>query len=518
MSKLFIYFLISMFLSTSVLFAQEVEVKQEVLVFIKEFVIEGVSDTDELDELNELLLPHKNKQLSFGDMKKISSHISNYYKNRKYFFVKVLMPKQDISDGTLNYLVVKGKVNAINVVGNKYYSSDFIKNNFHLKMGDELNYSGIMKDIILLNEFSDLEVKSYFKKGSDFSTVDINLHVKDERPFHASILYDNLGSEDLAKNRLSVNISYGNLITDGDMISVGSTLGFAKIEANTNTEMFTGDYSSVIGYYHTKLHIGYLHTNYISSSDFSVLGMKGDTDIFSIGASQPIIRSTTNKVDLSIEYMKKDIKNYLLDSISSEEKLNVISPLIYWQYMDMFTSFISDFSVSKGFNNDDIQGSRLNENVNFFKSNLNLSYHRKITTNNDIQVLLRGQYSKDKLPVVEMYSSGGLSSVRGFRQSEIIGDSGFSGSLEWFYQPKLETDWFSNSLQLGLFTDYGKVYINKAVPGETINASLFGGGVELMGTIAEHYFSRLSLGYPISSNNSPYEESTHLYIVVGAKF
>lgn len=513
MIKSLVKFLFYLLVMDLMLHAQS-EVDGSNFIHIKEIVFENVTDDEEKGDLHNLTLQYTNSDLSFDDLKLIRKKIKDYYNDKGMLFVKVILPKQDISDGNLKYVVIKGKIENITVLGNEFYTKEFIKSNFHLKEGSYLDYNKIVESVILLNEFSDLQVKSYFKKGSTLSTTDIELHVEDDRVFHGNILYDNLGSEDIAKDRVSVNLSYGNLLMQGDMITLSSTIGSSE----ANTKLYGGDYSVMVGNYHTKVHIGYLYANYIAGADFSVLEMEGTTNILTAGITQPVMRSITNKVDISLDYSYKEVKNYLLGDISSEDKLKAIIPSLYWQYMDIFSAFSSHLLIAKGINNDVLQGSRVNQEVDFLKANLNLSYNRKITDNNEVQLLLNTQFSGDKLPVIEMFSIGGLSSVRGFRPSEKLGDSGFTSSVEWFYTLDIKPDWFDNSFKLGLFLDYGKAYVNDAVAGESEDATLVGSGVEMMATVDEHYFARIVVGSPLSSENTLYEEETQVYFIVGAKF
>jgi len=507
MSKIFkILFMTIILLFGNFIFANE-------NFLIKNIIVNGVTDKDSNVSINQITSKYKNTKLSFYDMQKIQKKVESFYKKNGDMFVKVIIPKQDISDHILKLNVIRGRVENISIEGNKYYSSEFISNRFGLQSGEILEYKKMIKSLLLLNEYSDLQVKSFLKKGSKFATTDIALQVEDKKPFHMDASIDNLGSVDTSRYRLSANLFYGNLLKEGDEINLNTTVGTSL----ANTKLFRSDYAINLGKYKTKLNFGFLYANYVAAGDFSVLDMQGNTYIYTIGINQPLFRSVKDKVDLSIKYDKKEFKNFLLGSLSSKDYINSISTDLFWERTRIFDTISLKFSLSKAFSGDGDFGSRLNENINFIKYNLTTNYKRYINDKNSIQLNANAQYSADKLPVSEMFSLGGPSSVRGFEPSLKLGDSGFSSSVEWNYQPKINQKWLKNGLQVGLFLDYGQTYINNPVPGEE-NARLAGAGFNVRLNIKKKYFANFTVGFPIYNSVSVNDNKEHIYLVVGAKF
>jgi len=512
--KVFFTVLILTNLTGSIYASESLKDTRQKKVYIKDILVGNIIDKNEKLEIEKIIKPYLNTNLSIKDIESIRSKLNSYYKNHGFIFTKVLLPPQDLSKSVLRFTVIRAKAGKIKITGNKYYSTAFIKKNFDIKEGEVLNYDTMMKSLLLLNEYEDLKIKSYLKKGSDFSTTDITLEVKDKKPSHLNVSVDNLGSKDTSKYRASVNFLYGNMIKDGDKMTIDSTLGLSS----TNTKLIRTNYlTTAIGKYHTKLNLSFLYASYIAGGDFSVLDIKGDTFIYTLGVQQPILRSIKNKLDLNLNYSKKDIKSYLLGALSSKDELNIIDMELDWQHKRIFDSFEISTGIAKGFGGDGSFGGRLNENVDFLKYSLNASYNRYINTKNNILISLNSQYSTYKLPLSEMFTLGGLSSVRGFDTAEKLGDKGYTLSAEWFYHPDIKNKLFQNSLQIGLFVDHGAAFANQPVPGESKSVKLTGGGVELIAKLKKRYFGRICLGFPINSSVSGVNKRVHIYAFFGAK-
>lgn len=451
-----------------------------------------------------------NKKISLKDIKNLQKEIENFYKEEGYTLVSVKLPKQEIKDGVLTFRVDVAKIGKLVVEGNKEYSKEFIIKGFKQKEGDFLNYKEMIHSLLLLNDYTNLSVKSFLKKSELKGSSDVYLQVKDELPFHLSTWYDNLGSEDTSKNRIGVDFAYGNLFVDGDKVRITPVLSFNPSKTN-----YVGlNYQIPINSYQTKLKFGFLYADYIAAGDFTVLGAKGDTTIYDIALSHPILRSITDRVDVDFGYKNKLAKNYLLDDVSSKEDIDNLMATISWQHFGAFVSRSVNFSLFAGKLSDDSILSRLYEDRDFTKATLNLSLNRALSENINLVLLADGQYSSKRLPTIEMYSIGGLTTVRGFKSGYKLGDSGFFTSVEGLYS----FDFISSlKSQIGLFADYGVVYTNEVVIGENKKFYLFGGGIEGVFEYDDKYSTRVSLGYPLGASRNDYEKSLNLYLTLSAK-
>ncbi len=476
---------------------------------IKKIILTGTYP-QETCTLKSILDSYSGKNITYKTVRDIKKKLEKYYKKDGYLLVKVIIPKQEIKNGFLKFYVNVGKVGDIRIEGEKYYSEEFVKSHFKLQKGDFLNYTKMMKYLLLLNEYDNLNVKSFLKKSKIDNSSDITLKVEDSKPVKLGFWYDNLGSKTTSKNRLGTNFGYGNFLAEGDKIELTPVFSFAP----SKTKFISSNYIVPLYKSNVKFNMGFVYANYLAAGDFSDLGAEGDTYVYRFGFDFPILRDITTKFDLSLNYTKKDAKNYLLGSISSKEKIDLISCMFNWQYQNLTNNLGLTMELTKGSTNEGSILGRVDESKDYKKANLFLSLTKKLNDDIDLIGRFNSQYTKEKLPSTEMFSIGGLNSVRGFDSGFLPGDSGFYTSIEGLYKIKYKK---VSNLKVGLFLDYGRVWINAPVAGENRCSYIFGGGVESFIEINKNYSFRLTMGYPITSSNDDYDRGINLYLTANAK-
>lgn len=497
----------------SFVYATETDKINHNAIYIKNIYFEGVTDKDELKDLQKISKDYLNKKLNIKNLQQLKKDLSNYFKKRGLLFTKVLLPAQNLTKGTLKFSIIKTKIKNIQIIGNKYYSTDFIKRIFGFKEGDNLQYRKMLKNILLLNKYSDLTVKSYLKKGTDFGTTNVVLKVEDEKPFHATVSLDNSGSQETAKNRVNIDVRYGNSLYDGDNITFKSTLGVSSLSASTR--LFILNYNtSPLGDYYSRINLGYMYADYITTGDLAALDLEGDTKIFNLGIQQPLYYSTVLESDLSLMYYKKAIKSYILGDISTTDWLNLAELKLYLKYTRITDIFTYGLSISKGINKDSTKKSRLDSDDRFIKYNLSTSYIKYINPENSFQISFNSQYTKDRLPLSELFTSG----IKGTDGTKILGDSGFNTKIEWLYHPKVDyLDWLKNSIQVRLYLNYVKAFSNNIVPGEVKSSYLTSAGSNITLNIKKRYFGSISLSLPVDSSDKTIQRKIQIYGYIGMK-
>lgn len=120
-------------------------------------------------------------------------------------------------------------------------------------------------------------------------------------------------------------------------------------------------------------------------------------------------------------------------------------------------------------------------------------------------------YSEDRLVPAREFSIGGLNTVRGYEEFELLGDRGYFVSTE----PRITLNAFFPRLQklstridvIPIFFDVGSVYVNDSVTGEDSSTTIYsiGGGGQLF--FKDVFFARLYWGYALHDAGSPQENT-----------
>lgn len=123
-----------------------------------------------------------------------------------------------------------------------------------------------------------------------------------------------------------------------------------------------------------------------------------------------------------------------------------------------------------------------------------------------------GQYASEPLIPADQFGLGGLDSVRGYPDRVVLGDDGFSGSVElrtpiisgliFKNTPPQEGEkkrWFAKAdrLQFVTFADAGHITLKEALEGEAASEELYSVGVGFRLQFTENILARADWGFPL---------------------
>ena len=126
-----------------------------------------------------------------------------------------------------------------------------------------------------------------------------------------------------------------------------------------------------------------------------------------------------------------------------------------------------------------VQAKRFNAAGNFVHLNIEGDYTRALGGDYSAHARISGQLADSPLVTNEQFGIGGHSTVRGYFQSEAVGDDGIAGSAELrsaSYADKLGS--FVDELRFFVFADGGYVRVRSPLPEQTDAFTLvsIGGG------------------------------------------
>lgn len=505
----------------------QINLSQGVTIAVKDFSFEGNTLFASAD-LMKILEPYKGDAISVMQLKQACQKITAQYKDKGFFLARAYLPEQQITQGIVRIVIVEGKLGTVRVEGALHYSSEFIKNHFFVGPGDVVNYHALLKSLFLLNEYRDLNVKAQFLKGTAPYTVDVVLNVEDLLPLHGLLDYNNFGSKYVSNHRAGAMAEYTNFLLQGGKFSVRGVSGFPA------DHLFFGKtaYSFPVNRYGTKAEVSYLHSDFNVQKEYRELDAGGYSEIYGLNVVHPLIRNRKTSLDLNGGFDYKTIRNYLLGDISSKDDLRVFKIGMDYSHKDQlkgrnYFSVLSSYGapdILDGSSHDNALSSRAGAGGEFIKCNFDFARFQSIKQ--DVYLVLRSslQVASDVLPVSEQFSIGGPDSVRGFSQSEYLGDSGHSLSLELRFSPPFISEKripfvdkpVKDHIQLVAFMDYGKVYLRNPMADEGKGYELSGAGVGARIKLTDDYSVRVDAGYPVSGNDD--DSAPMIYIQSINKF
>ncbi|HEV3271728.1 MAG TPA: ShlB/FhaC/HecB family hemolysin secretion/activation protein [Candidatus Methylacidiphilales bacterium] len=474
--------------------------------YIQEYRVEGGGHLLPRDEVEEAVYPYLGPYRTAADVEQARGALEQAYHDKGYETVSVQIPPQHARSGVIILHVLQGEVERLRVMGSRYFSPEEIRREApSLQEGASPNFTQVTHDLVALNQLADRRVTPTLSVGEIPGTVDVDLNVKDTMPLHGSLEINNRYSAGTTPLRLNGSVSYDNLWQLEH--SIGASFQLSP-EDPTEVKVFSGYYLARIP--------GVDWLNLIvqgTSQDSSVntlggIGVVGKGDI--IGGRAVILlpaqKDFYHSVSLGIDY-----KHFDQDlSIAGGD---TVTPVTYYPFSaaysgswvgkgyetDLNASIIMDF---RAFGSDEAQfeENRHGADASFIYFRGDLSHTRDLP--GGFQLFVKGQGQASETPLVnsEQFSGGGLGTVRGYLESEELGDNGLFGSME-MRTPSLG-DFLGKPVdewRFYVFGDAGLLTIDDALPEQQEQYRLASVGAGTRIKFQDHYNGSFDVGLPLDN-------------------
>lgn len=370
------------------------------------------------EDLQKLAAPLLSQPVTLADIQKVVNGITRCYILGDYVTSKAYLPPQDLASGVLKIGLMEGKVGKVTVKDNRWTKTGYITKRVAPIPGEIFKISDLEKDIIKFNNNNTVKLKVGLAAGEEKETTDITLNAVDPVPFHFAVMTDNQGRQTIGTTRWGGMLAADSLFGHRDALSLGGYLG-------KGNRVGFADYNFPVNKYGTRLGASISAGNIdVISGAMRPFGISGTSQTYSVYATQPII----------------DREGLNISSYTGASLKNSTTNIGNFKLYDMST-----FSITQGFTGrkDTAKGiwytgqygsvgfKALGGDENFFKYTGNLTRIHDFGKGIIGQFRVSGQYSpNDRLPWMEQFQIGGLSTVRGYSEGLLLGKSGYFASGE----------------------------------------------------------------------------------------
>jgi hemolysin activation/secretion protein/AraC-like DNA-binding protein len=134
------------------------------------------------------------------------------YRERGFVTVAVALPPQKLTNATVTVKVTEGRLAAINVTGNRWFSSDNVMSSLpSLHTNMMLNSHVFQRELDQANASRDRQIYPVIGPGLEPGTSELTLKVKDRFPLHARVEVNNQATPNTPDLRANFNAQYDNL-------------------------------------------------------------------------------------------------------------------------------------------------------------------------------------------------------------------------------------------------------------------------------------------------------------------
>ncbi|MDX1919507.1 MAG: ShlB/FhaC/HecB family hemolysin secretion/activation protein [Candidatus Caenarcaniphilales bacterium] len=507
--------------------------EQKTKILLKEIIVLDNSVVPPY-EVSKITKKYKNREVDFNELQELTDELTNLYKEKGYVTSRFYLPPQKIEDGILTVQSSEGIIKPISLQEGKYFKSRAIFPRLQIDQNEKLDIDDIKKDLARINENPDIGLQAVLKPGKETGQTELLLQSNDRFPVHFSPFLDNLGRSTIGNNRLGFGVTHNNVLGFGDR-------DVATLNWSDSSFGVSNNYEIPIGKYGTKFGFNFAHSRLKLGQQFAPLDIKGLATIYSPYISQELYRGKYVQASADVALDFKDLSTDIFDGSPAEQRLNVdrlrvLRPGINIDQFDKYGRTFMRHELGIGL---DALGatdsanpltSRAGSKPDFFRYTTYLTRITQLPWGIQDVFRVTGQVSPHYLNSAEQIQMGGAFTVRGYKEGQFIGDSGYILSNEvrfpFYIFPKsakfkmtangipmvlsrkgpnqpLYDYVFRDNIQLVAFTDFGQTFTNiSRAPriyraNNAITDTALSAGVGLRVRLTRFLVGRVDVGFPL---------------------
>lgn len=477
------------------------------------------------DAVAALLAPFTGKQRDFRDVQLALEALQDAYREAGYGTVLVILPEQEVDRGTIVLKIAEAKVRQVTVEGNRHFDEANIRRSLPaLKEGEAPNTRALAANLRLANENPAKETTLQFRGTDSDDAVDAVVKVADDKPWKLGATLDNTGTQATGISRLGLSFQHFNLgnrdqslafqyITSPEKPSQVNVFGLGfhapLYAADASVDVFGG---------HSDVDSGVVENLFAVSGKGTVLGLRYNQNLVKHGDYE-------QRLVLGLDYRAYQNAAVPLGGTTSLIPDVTVHPLSLgysgqWTTVQGTTGFyltlVRNIPGGSMGRNEHFNLSRAGADADYALARFGASVGRVLPADWQARLALNGQYTDDALVSGEQFGLGGATSVRGFNEREIANDVGYQGNLE-LYTPDIASKlgWGESQARLLAFYDFGHVYRNKALAGETASATVASIGAGLRYSYRKNFGLRLDVASVVDAGGSQKVGDTMIHLNLG---
>lgn len=460
------------------------------------------------------------KGKTIKDIELARKSLENEYRHLGYPTVLVDIPEQNVVNGIVKLRVTEGKIDRLRITGSRYYLLSKIREQLpSLQRGTVPHLPAVQMEMSQLNqEATGRNITPIMRPGRKQGTLEVELKVKDELPLHGSLEVNGRNSASTSRTRLIGSLRYDNLWQKYHSLSMQYQI---SPEETDEVEVLVGTYVFPVKDSKTRVALYAVRSDSKSSiASSGALSVIGQGRIYGARIVKPLPGADDyfHSLTFGADYkeFKEDVALVGADTLKTPITYMPLS--VQYSHTSRDKKSITSYSVGptfgiRGLVNDQIEfeNKRIYSKENFFYVSGDIDYQRSIWSNYAVRGMLKGQIANSPLISNEQFGAGGAESVRGYYETQSLGDDGIIASLE-LHSPYLGSkDWKSvRELYALAFYDMARLWIQDPLPESPTGSRIASAGLGLRFK-SNNVTANFDAGYPLKDSGTVKKGDTRLH-------
>ena len=402
--------------------------------------------------------PYAGKCLGVDQLNNLLKAVTNLYIEKGLVTSRAYLPQQDLSKGHLDILVIEGKLENLRSDAGSGLSARELAMAFPGREGQLVNLREVEQMVDQLNRLPSNQAQMELMPGNEVGGSDILVKNTPQKPLRVNLSRNNDGQPDTGEQQWNTGVEWDSPLGLADQLNLRG--GHDAVSDHQHTSRNAAlTYSLPWGWWNFTY--SYNESSYRSLAQASGINFKqtGDSQTHQVRAERVIHRDALSKTSLSVGLSNLRNNNYIEDSrlaLSSNRLSEVQYGINHGRRVG--SAFVNiDLGMQQGISafgaQDDNQPGSGEANARYRKYTSTISYLQPFKLWGEslsFTSLATGQRSEDVLFSSQRMSLGGSSSVRGYKDQFLSGDSGGYWRNELRWTRPITLDWLRPA-----FAEYG---------------------------------------------------------------
>jgi hemolysin activation/secretion protein len=390
---------------------------------------------------------YKNREINADDLEQARQDLTLFYINKGYVNSGAILPDQDGKNGIITVQLVEGRLTGINLKGNFWFRSWWLRNEIRQGAGRPLNFNKLKETLQLLRQNPTISrINAELKPGGVPGESILDVDIKDTQPFRFAIEFDNKRPPSVGAEIVQAHFTDLNVTGHDDVLDV--VYGIAHSNGGNSFEGFdfsglddiAGSYVFPVTPWATTLALNASKSDTsVLQAPFTALNINSKLEEYSATVRQPLYHTLSNEIAVSVTVEKRRAETFLLgqpfslspgavNGVTSDFALRFAQEFVNRSQVHVL-ALRSSFNL--GIDAFSATDSGMKPNWDFFYWLGQGQYVRRLWNTDNLLVLrLDAQFSNSPLFNIEQFVLGGSDTVRGYIENAILRDNGIFGSIE----------------------------------------------------------------------------------------
>ncbi|MCB1876603.1 MAG: ShlB/FhaC/HecB family hemolysin secretion/activation protein [Chromatiales bacterium] len=417
------------------------------------------------ERIAEVAAPFVGRVISSGELQELRYRLTKLYVDAGYITSGVILPDQTVKDGLVTFQVIEGRLAKIQVSIDGRLDPDYVRERARLGAAAPLNVENLRNELQRLHLDPLIRrIDSRLEPSPVLGESILSIEVEEDRPYQVVVGVDNYRSPSIGSIQPRIEAWHGNITGAGDRLD-------ARFRTTSGLEDYFFAYQYPVGPRGAAVGLELRKTHsLVVERPFDELDIVSDTQDAALFYRRPLLRELDRNLDLRLSLEKRRSTTYLLGErfsfspgvINGQSAVSVLR--VVTDYLDREPDRVialrGTFSV--GFDAFGATTEAGEPDGRFFTWLVQGQYARRFPATG-AQIIARADWQQAFEPLLplEQFGVGGRYSVRGYRENQLVRDSGISASVEYRH-PVFADEFGASQTQLALFADWGSAWNREA--------------------------------------------------------